>query len=103
MSMRSLAAFAMNQTVIWKRRIGTTNYGQDQYASSEPIRCRVSLKRRLVVSDQGEEIASGALVTTLDPVDMGDIITIDGRNYNVLEVQRPVDLDGVETRRKVYL
>lgn len=103
MSMSELVAIALNQSVLWMRKVGQDHYGEDRFDEPKPICCRVSFNNRLVINDKGEQVTSGAEITVLDPVEIGDRITLESREFVVIDVSKPRHFDGSENRRKVYI
>jgi len=103
MSMSDLVALALNQTVSWERKTGMNAYGESTFAEPKDIACRVSVKNRLVLNKEGQEVTSTAQVTTLEPVLIGDRITIGEDKFIVIDVTVPVTFAGTEHRRKVFI
>jgi hypothetical protein len=54
MSMRELVALALNQTVMWERKIDVNSYGEPIYDTPIEIACRVAVKHRLVRTRGGQ-------------------------------------------------
>jgi hypothetical protein len=103
MSMRELVALALNQTVMWERKIDVNSYGEPIYDTPIEIACRVAVKHRLVRNKQGQEVTSGAQLTVLAPVSRDDRITIGVDKFIVIDVTVPVTFAGTEHRRKVFI
>lgn len=99
----SLIRAALNQQITWERYKGTNDYGQAQYEPAKEIKCRVSYKSNLVINKNGEEVRSGAVITTLEPVGISDRVTVDGREYIVIDAKAPVTFGGNIHRRKAYI
>lgn len=98
-----LVDLALNQVVQWHQRDDMNAYGDVTYLPSVDIACRVSKKNRITINTDGEQVTSGAMLTTKAAVEIGDKITIDGKDWIVLNVSAPATLDGKEHRRKVYI
>ena len=103
MSIDPLLALGLNQTIKLRKRISIDYYGVPQYDAAVEIRCRVSKKFRRIVNGKGDEVVSGAEITTVAAVDEGDEIIIDGQAWPVIAIAVPVTLSGAEHRRKVYI
>lgn len=103
MSSGSLVAIALNQKVNWHKKKGMDAYGQTRFNAPVLVPCRVSMKNRLILSATGSEVTSTALVTTLAPVEIGDKLTVHGRDYIVLDVRMPATFGGQIQRRKAYV
>lgn len=103
MSMSDLIAIALNQTISWAKRTGIDHYGMPSYEQPKDIACRVSYQSRLVINKDGDEVTSSAQVTTLEPVGIGDKLTLNGRAYIVISVKEPQTFAGAEHRRKAYV
>ena len=103
MNKSSLTEAALNQQITWERYKGINDYGQAQYESPKEIKCRVSYKSNLVINKNGEEVRSGAMITTLEPVGISDRFTINGHEHIVIDVKAPVTFGGNIHRRKAYI
>ncbi len=103
MSMSDLVGLALNQTVSWERKTGVNAYAESTFAAPKDIDCRVSVKNRLVLNKEGQEVTSTAQVTTLDPVSIGDRITVRGQSFIVIAVTIPATFAGADHRRKVFI
>lgn len=99
----ALIQIALNQRCLWQKSNGVNDYGQDSYAEPVEISCRISYKNRLIVDKTGDEVRSGAQVTTLDAIEIGDKLIIEGRAYTVIDVKKPVTFEGRIHRRKAYI
>lgn len=99
----TLIRIALNQQILWEKFEGENSYGESIYAEPKLIACRVSYKSKLVIDKTGTEVRSAAHVTTLEPVEISDRLTIRDREYIVIDVKIPVTFDGKEHRRKVYI
>lgn len=98
-----LVKIALNQKVTWEKYDGDNHYGQPRYKAPVEIDCRISHKSRLVIDKTGTQVQSGARITTFEPVEISDRLTIRGRDYIVISVDIPVDFSGKEHRRKAYI
>lgn len=100
----SLISLMLNQTVEWLPQASVPDaFGDSVMRAPEEIACRISYKNRLVINSDGREVRSGAQITTLAKVEIGDRIRIDGVERPVIEVTRPVTAAGNEHRRKVFI
>lgn len=98
-----LVKIALNQKITWEKFDGENHYGQPRYKDPVEIDCRISYKSRLVIDKTGTEVRSGARITTLEPVEISDRLTVRDHQYIVISVEIPVDFDGKEHRRKAYI
>lgn len=90
----------LNQTITWKRVIGHNMYGEPEVEEKE-IQVRWEGKRRLVRDKEGQEVVSEARVFCLDPVQPGDFLVYDGREWPIIAVSTVPGLDGTEQFREV--
>ncbi len=90
----------LNQRAVWKRKIGSNEYGEPT-TSSKTISVRWEGKRRLVRDNEGREVVSEARVFCTDPVQPGDLLEYAGREWPVIAVSIVPGLDGKESHREV--
>lgn len=90
----------LNQIATWHYVTGKNSYGEPTF-SSKSISVRWEGKRRLVRDKQGQEIVSEARVFCLEPVQPGDILEYDGRDWPVITVSETPGLDGQVLYREV--
>lgn len=85
----------MNQAATWKRKTGNSGYGGDAiFADPVEIKVRWEGRRRLVRDKQGQEVVSEALVFCAEPVQPGDVLVWQEREWPVIAVSESVGLDG---------
>jgi hypothetical protein len=87
--------FPMLDTATWKHKTG--NNGEDDIYSSSTIACDIVFQSRNVRTVEGDEIACEALLTCVEVVVPGDVITISGRDLPVKETVR----EGKDNNRVV--
>lgn len=90
----------LNQRAVWKRKIGSNEYGEPE-TSSKSIKVRWEGKRRLVKDNEGREVVSEARVFCVEPVKPGDILKYEDREWPVIAVSTVPDLGGKEAYREV--
>lgn len=90
----------LNQTATWKQATGLNEYGEP-IITSQTIKVRWEGKRRLVRDKQGQEVVSEARVFCLEPVQPGDILMYNGKEWPVIAVSEIPDLDGNIIYREV--
>jgi hypothetical protein len=89
----------LNQRAVWKRKTGQNEYGEP-VTSSKIIKVRWEGKRRLVRDNEGREVVSEARVFCIEPVNPGDKLEYDGREWPVIAVSIVPGLDGKENHRE---
>lgn len=84
---------------------GRDPWGVPQGVTTANVPCRISYGNRLVRNREGEQVVSVAMVETRHPVEVGDIITLEGQEQGLTVIQmfRIDDLGGRESHREVYL
>lgn len=92
----------LSQTAIWKRVTGHDLFGQPVTAQ-QSIPVRWEGVRRVVRNAKGEEVVSEARVFTTAPVQPGDILFFNGRDWPVLAVSEYTTLDGQILYREAAL
>jgi len=90
----------LNQTATWKRVVGQNMYGEPEFDEKE-IKVRWEGKRRLVRDKEGQEIVSEARVFCVEPVQPGDVLVYDEREWPVITVSVMPGLSGKEAHREV--
>jgi len=95
-----LIAGYLNQTAIWHYTTGQMNEYGEPSTSSKPIKVRWEGKRRLVRDNEGREVVSEARVFCIEPVNPGDKLEYDGREWPVIAVSIVPGLDGKENHRE---
>lgn len=90
----------LNQTATWKRNIGNNGY-QSVFADPINIRVRWENRRRIVRNKQGEEVISEARVFCVEPIQPGDLLQYDGKEWPVIAVSETPGLDGRVHYREV--
>jgi hypothetical protein len=96
------------QDVGWRLRVDASDTGTPVFSPAAPndptmIKGRVEDSHRLVRDAQGEQVISQMYVMTAAPVDLGDIIVWQGREWPVLTVDVITGVMGEELHREVYL
>ena len=92
----------LNQRAVWKRTIGSNEYGEP-VTKQKTIKVRWEGKRRLVRDNEGREVVSEARVFCVEPVKPGDILEHGGREWPVIAVSETPGLDGRIHFREVAL
>jgi hypothetical protein len=73
--------FPMKDAATWRHKVG--NDGEDDIYSDLNIACDIVLQSRNVRTVKGDEIACEALLTCVESVVPGDIVTISGRDWPI--------------------
>ena len=73
--------FPMLDSAVLKHKIG--NDGEDDIYSSTTIACDIVFQSRNVRSIEGDELSCYALLTCVEAVVPGDVVTISGRDWPV--------------------
>ena len=88
------------QMAVWKRVVGLNEYGEPQ-AEEQDIAVRWEGKRRLVRDKDGHEVVSEARVFCTDPVQPGDMLEYEGREWVAITVSVVPDIGGATSHREV--
>ncbi len=86
----------MLDSAIWKHKTG--NDGEDDIYSSSTIAYDIVFQSRVVRTVQGDELSCEALVTCVEAVVPGDVLTISGRDWPVKGTVR----EGKDDNRIVW-
>ena len=97
-----------NQVIGWRMRTGIKDNGAPIYDPAPPaspamIRGLVETRRRLVRNEKGEQVLSDTLAVIKEPVNEGDALVWQGREWPVLAVKIVYGLTGAELHREVSL
>ena len=92
----------LNQSITLKAKASVNAYNESTYTSST-IKARFEYKRRMVRNRDGEELLSTAQVFTEAQVKPDDVLTFDGRDWQVITVENCVDLEGNVNHYEVFL
>ncbi|MFO7253133.1 MAG: hypothetical protein DIU60_020535 [Actinomycetes bacterium] len=90
----------LRQKAIWRQMVAEDGYPPQPGPGTE-IRVRWEAKRRLVRNQQGDEVVSEARVFCIEPVQPGDVLEFDGRQWPVIAVSETPGLDGKARFREV--
>jgi hypothetical protein len=91
----------LNQDAIWKRIESRDAYGKPKTITSTHIKVRWEGKRRLVRNAQGQEVVSEARAFCAEPVQPGDFINFNGKDWEVIAISEVPSLDGEVYFREV--
>lgn len=89
-------------SVTWKHASGTGLYGPT-YATSTISNVRVVRKTKTIRRQNADDIVSTAFFACAEAVEPRDMITLDGVDHPVLQVDAIPDGSGVARFREVYL
>ena len=90
-------------TVTHKSVSGTDSYGAAVVASSSSIDCKIKYKNRLIRNAQGVEVTAQAEIHTAEAVNIEDLITLEGRDWQVIQSSPVYDFDGNIQGYKVFI
>lgn len=93
----------LNESIVWKPKTGTSFNGMPTLGEPETILARTYRKNEIIKDNMGKEVVSNARIYTKSEVKVGDYITIDSKDTEVIAVAPQPDLDGAEIYRKVFL
>lgn len=82
----------MLDSAVWKHKIG--NNGDDDIYNTATIDCDIIFQSRTIRTIQGDEISCEALVTCVEAVVPGDVLTISGRDWPVKGVVKEAKDDN---------
>lgn len=91
-----------NQTIRWGKATEVNAYGEPELEWKD-IKGRWQDKVNLIRDKEGKEVVSMVRLFCSDPIQVGDILEFQGREWAVLSVASIVRLDGSESHREVYL
>jgi hypothetical protein len=91
----------LNQTVLWKRRMGVNRHAEPIFSEPISINVRFEGKRRMVRDAKGQDVVSEALVFCREDVQPGDVLVYEGREWTVITVSPVPDLSGRISHREV--
>lgn len=92
-----------NQRAMWRKRTAVQPNGTPLYAKDVSIPVRFEYKRRVVRDVSGEASVSEAFCMTTAPVEPGDILVYDGREWLARSLNKVFNFLGIEVHREVYL
>ena len=86
----------LNQSLTLKVTNGTDENSNPIISSTKSkVPCRIEFKNRLIINAQSKEITSNARVfLEVESVKVDDIVTINGKDYTVLQVSPAYTFDG---------
>lgn len=73
-----------NQTATWKKRTGVNEYNEPSFAASQTIKCRLEPRLKMVRNREGQEVVSESVLYTESAVSYGDVITVNGIDFPVI-------------------
>jgi hypothetical protein len=73
--------FPMLDSAVWRTKTG--NNGEDDIYSSTTIACDIVYQSRVIRTIQGDEIACDALLTCVEALVPGDVVTIGTRDWPI--------------------
>lgn len=85
----------MLDSAVWKHLLG--NNGEDNVYSSVTIACDIVFQSRNIRTIQGDQIACDALLTCVEALVPGDVVTIGNRDWPIKGVVR----EGKDNNRTV--
>lgn len=86
----------MNQTFTLKIIDGTDEYSQPNVAETkENLPCRIQWKNKLIISGNGQQKTSEGSVLTMQAAKVGDLITLEEKDYSIIAVSPMYDFDNV--------
>ena len=91
----------LNETTIWKRVTGLNEYGEPVTESKEIKIVPWEGGHKLVRDAQGREVVSVARTKCVEPVQVGDLLQYEGRDWPVLASNSYSFFNGVRSHREV--
>ena len=106
--MSSLADTYANQPIGWRRCVdykdnGAAIYDPPRDEAPDIIYAQATYTRRLIRNAKGDEVISEGYLITSTPVNEGDMLIIDDREWTVQAAEPIRGLFGEELHREVYL
>lgn len=83
-----------NQKIKWLQKTGINDYNEPIFAKEKYINARISYNRSVITDIQGKSIVSNATLYTNTPIEVGDTITYDNKNWEIKEVHSVAGLNG---------
>lgn len=90
----------LNDTVNYKSRIGQTGSGDYLY-NEKQIKCRIDFKDAITYTDAGQvsagqssSLASVSALYTIEKINIGDVFSYDGEEYEIIKVNEFKEKSG---------
>lgn len=93
----------MNDSAVLKSVQNVSEYDIPAITDIKNIKCRIEFAVKTDNDSFSVKKTKPARMFCYDPVNVGDIVSYNLENYNVIQVNTYEDLDGKTTLREVYL
>jgi len=76
------------QSAQWRRKIpgSEDKFGEPQYGEPVAIKCRAVKSKKLHRTAIGDVIPTSWNLLCIDPVEVGDIVTVDGEELTIVDI-----------------
>lgn len=86
----------LNQLFTLKIIDGTDEYCKPCVAETkENLPCRIQWKNKLIISGNGQQKTSEGSVLTMQEAKVGDLITLNNKDYSIIAVSPMYDFDNI--------
>lgn len=93
----------MNQKFDLKRTDGTDENGKpDIIEEKKDVPCRITYKNKLIISSTGQQQTSEGNILTCQEVCVGDLVTVNKKDYEVIAANPLYDFDNMLQGYQVY-
>lgn len=93
----------LNQTITVKT-VERNEYYDVTHEQSREVKCRIEFKNKLVINKQGNTVTASATIFTNDSeIDAKNLINIENIDYNIIDIQKIVNLDGKLEFLQIYI
>lgn len=100
--MYSIITPYLTQSVTLKKKTGIDAYGRDIYQTST-VPARVIWETQLITDKIGENVVSKGRLYTTEQINIGDCVSIGGKDYKILAISTVSDMHGKEVFRVGWL
>lgn len=93
----------MPDSLILKKINGTNEYNEPNITETKIIPCKMKYKNRLIKNTQGQDVNVIVEFTTTEAITIDDLITLNDKNWQILQVQPIKDFAGNILHYKGYI
>lgn len=92
----------MNQKFDLKRTDGTDENGMPEVIEKKEVSCKITYKNKLIISSTGQQQTTEGNILTCEVVCVGDLITINKKDYTIIAANPLYDFDNVLQAYQAY-
>jgi hypothetical protein len=90
-------------TVTLKRVSGTDSRNNPVVSETVNMACYIEYKARQIINRWGTQVVSMARIHTNESISPGDLVTLNGKDWEVIFVGEKKDLSGTFSHNEVYV